>query len=180
MDAGKADRQRKRGAGRKRLCLPAAPRHMDKEISLKRLPRALCGRRVFAIERAGRVVRVCPNACREHGILPPHETVRFLRGSLDKPRGVQYAMHRHYPPGGCYAGVGRTSGGRGCSLGRADCPGGRIANAKARTRQVRESGHATEAHAWLENGAWGMSPKQASRKGRRIAETGMLSKQTHR
>lgn len=152
MDAGKADRQRKRGAGRKRLCLPAAPRHMDKEISSKRLPRALCGRRVFAIERAGRVIRVCPNACREHGILPPHERFRFSRGSLDKPRGTQYAMHRHYPPGGCYARGGRTSGGRGCSLARADCPGGRIAHAGIPPTQARCQGeHPAKV---------GMSPKR--------------------
>ena len=62
-------------------------------------------------------------------------------------------MHRYYPPGGCYARVGRTSGGRGCSLGRADCPGGRIANA-------------------------GILPTQARCQGEHPAKVGMLLKRT--
>ena len=138
-DLGGDARTGRPAAGNGFACLPR-PGTWTRKYRPKRLPRALCGRRVFAIERAGWVVRGCPNACREHGILPPHETVRFSRGSLDKPRGVQYAMHRHHPPGGCYAGVWRTSGGRGCSLARADCPGGRIANAGILPTQARCQG----------------------------------------
>lgn len=50
-------------------------------------------------------------------------------GSLDKPRGARYAMHRHHPPGGCHDRAERTSDGIGSSLERVYCPDGHIANA---------------------------------------------------
>lgn len=45
------------------------------------------------------------------------------RGPLDKSRRARYAMHRHYPPGGCHDRAERTSDGIGSFLEQAWCIG---------------------------------------------------------